>query len=51
MNSALAHVPEDVCAKSAREIDAFSQHVSDIGALEFAAYMRMLDQTGAGYRE
>ena len=51
MNSALNHVPEEICEKSAREIDAFSQHVNDIGALEFQAYMRMLDQTGAGYRE
>ena len=51
MNSTLSHVPEEVCAKSAREIDAFSQHVSDIGALEFAAFMRMLDQSNAGYRE
>ena len=51
MNSALSHVPEDVCEKSAREIDAFSLHANDIGALEFAAYMRMLDQSGAGYRE
>ena len=51
MNADLLHVPEDVCAKSAREIDAFSQHVTDIGALEFAAYMRMLDQTDVSYRE
>ena len=51
MNSALNHVPEEICEKSAREIDAFSQHVNDIGALEFQAYMRMLDQQGAGYRE
>jgi len=51
MNSALNHVPEEICEKSAREIDAFSQHVNDIGALEFQAYMRMLDQMGAGYRE
>ena len=51
MNSALAHVPEEVCEKSAREIDAFSQHVNDIGALEFQAYMRMLDQMGVGFRE
>ena len=51
MNSALVHVPDEVCAKSAREIDDFSQHVNDIGALEFQAYMRMLDQMGAGYRE
>ena len=34
----------------ARQIDAFSQHVNDIGALEFQAYMRMLDQSDAGYR-
>ena len=51
MNSALSFVPDEICAKSAREIDDFSQHVSDIGALEFQAYMRMLDQTDAGYRE
>ena len=51
MNSPLAHVPEDVCEKSAREIDAFCTHVNDIGALEFAAYMRMLDEGDAGYRE
>ena len=51
MNSALVHVPEEVCEKSLREIDAFSQHVGDIGAVEFQAFMRMLDQMGAGYRE
>ena len=51
MNSALSLVPEEICEKSARQIDAFSQHVNDIGALEFQAYMRMLDQTDAGYRE
>ena len=51
MNSALSLVPEEICEKSAREIDAFSQHVSDIGTLEFQAYMRMLDETDAGYRE
>ena len=50
MNSALAHVPADLCEKSAAEIDAFCQHVTDIGTLEFAAYMRMLDQADAGYR-
>ena len=51
MNSALSVVPEEICEKSAREIDAFSQHVNDIGALEFQAYMRMLDEMDAGYRE
>ena len=51
MNSALSHVPEAIAEKSAREIDAFSQHVSDIGALEFAAYMRMLDEADPSYRE
>ena len=51
MNSGLVHVPEEVCAQSARQIDDFSTHVSDIGALEFTAYMRMLDQAAAGYRE
>ena len=51
MNSALSFVPDEICAKSARETDDFSQHVSDIGALEFQAYMRMLDQQDAGYRE
>ena len=50
MNSPLAHVPEEVCAQSARQIDAFSLHANDIGALEFAAYMRMLDQADVGYR-
>ena len=50
MNSGLVHVPEEVCAQSARQIDDFSTHVSDIGALEFKAYMRMLDQADAGYR-
>ena len=50
MNSGLVHVPEEVCAQSARQIDDFSTHVSDIGALEFTAFMRMLDQRGAGYR-
>ena len=51
MNSALLHVPDEIAEKSAREIDDFSVHASDIGALEFQAYMRMLDQEGAGYRE
>ena len=51
MNSSLVHVPDEVCEKSLREIDDFSTHVGDIGALEFHAYMRMLDQTDAGYRE
>ena len=51
MNSALSYVAEEICAQSARQIDDFSTHVSDIGALEFQAYMRMLDQEGAGYRE
>ena len=51
MNSTLAHVPEEICAASARQIDDFSRHVNDIGALEFDAYMRLLDQQGAGYRE
>lgn len=51
MNSALVHVPAEVCEKSLREIADFSVHVGDIGALEFQAYMRMLDQTDAGYRE
>ena len=51
MNSALSLLPEEICEKSARQIDAFSQHVNDIGALEFQAYMRMLDQMDAGYRE
>ncbi len=51
MNSSLVHVPADVCEKSLREIDDFSTHVGDIGALEFTAFMRMLDQTDAGYRE
>ena len=50
MNSALSYVPEEISAQSARQIDDFSTHVSDIGALEFAAYMRMLDEQGAGYR-
>ena len=51
MNSAPSLVPEEICEKSAQEIDAFSQHVSDIGALEFQAYMRMLDEMDAGFRE
>ena len=51
MNSALVHVPEDVCEKSLREFDDFSRHVGDIGTLEFQAFMRMLDQEDAGYRE
>ena len=51
MNAALSYVPEEVGETSSREIDAFSQHVNDIGALEFQAFMRMLDQTDAGYRE
>ena len=51
MNAAPSLVPEDIAEKSAAEIDDFSRHVSDIGALEFAAYMRMLDERDAGYRE
>ena len=51
MNSALVHVPEEVCEKSLSEIADFSTHVADIGALEFQAYVRMLDQADAGYRE
>ena len=43
MNSALVRVPEEVCETSSREIDAFSTHVGDIGAVEFQAIMRMLD--------
>ena len=51
MNSAPALVPDEIAAKSAREVDDFCRYESDIGALEFAAYMRMLDETDAGYRE
>ena len=51
MNSALVHVPEEVCEKSLREIADISTHVSDIGAVEFQAFMPMLDHMGAGYRE
>ena len=51
MNSALVHVPEEVCETSLRQIDEFSQHVGDIGTLEFQAFMRMLDQEDAGFRE
>ena len=51
MNAAPSLVPEDICAKSAAEIDTFSRHVNDIGTLEFAAYMRMLDESDPGYRE
>ena len=51
MNAALVYVPEEVCEKSLREIADFSTHVGDIGAVEFQAFMRMLDQMGAGYRE
>ena len=50
MNSALSYVADEISAQSARQIDDFSTHVSDIGALEFAAFMRMLDEQGAGYR-
>ena len=50
MNAALVRVPEEVCEKSSCEIDAFSTHVGDIGAVELQAYMRMLEQTDAGYR-
>ena len=50
MNSALSYVPDEISAQSARQIDDFSTHVSDIGALEFAAFMRMLDEKGEGYR-
>ena len=50
MNGALSLVPDEIAQKSAAEIDAFSLHVGDIGTLEFQAYMRMLDQMGAGYR-
>ena len=51
MNGALIHVPEAVCEKSARQIDEFSAHANDIGALEFEAFMRMLDQTDPSYRD
>ena len=51
MNSALSYVPDEISAQSARQIDDFSTHVSDIGALEFAAFMRMLDERGVGYKE
>ena len=51
MNSGLVHVLEEVCETSLRQIDEFSTHVGDIGALEFHAFMRMLDQTDARYRE
>ena len=51
MKAALVHVPEEVCETSLRQIDEFSTHVGDIGALEFHAFMRMLDQTDAGHRE
>ncbi len=51
MNAALSCVSEEVCEKSLREIADFSTHVGDIGALELQAFMRMLDQTGAGYRD
>ena len=51
MNSGLVHVPEEVCETSLRQIDEFSTHAGDIGALEFHAFMRMLDQMDAGYRE
>ena len=50
MNSALSYVPDEISAQSARQIDDFSTHVSDIGALEFAAFMRLLDERGVGYR-
>ena len=50
MNSALSYVPDEISAQSAHQIDDFSTHVSDIGALEFAAFMRLLDEQGAGYR-
>ena len=50
MNSALSYVPDEISAQSARQIDDFSTHVSDIGALEFQAFMRMLDEQGVGYR-
>ena len=50
MNSALSYVADEISAQSARQIDDFSTHVSDIGALEFQAFMRMLDEQGAGYR-
>ena len=50
MNSALSYVPDETSAQSARQIDDFSTHVSNIGALEFQAFMRMLDEQGAGYR-
>ncbi len=50
MNSALSYVADEISAQSARQIDDFSTHVSDIGALEFQAFMRMLDEKGGGYR-
>lgn len=51
MNAAASLVPEEIAANRAREVDDFCRHVSDIGALEFQAYMRMLDEQDAGYRE
>ena len=50
-NVSLVQVPEEVCETSLRQIDDFSIHVGDIGALEFRAFMRMLDQTDSRYRE
>ena len=51
MNSPLLEVPSAVAENSARQIDAFTNHVEDSGGLEFSAYMRMIDQTDPGYRE
>jgi ribulose-5-phosphate 4-epimerase/fuculose-1-phosphate aldolase len=51
MNSALIYVPDALAEKSAREIDEFSRSVDDIGALEFAAFTRMLDQSDPSYRD
>jgi ribulose-5-phosphate 4-epimerase/fuculose-1-phosphate aldolase len=51
MNSPLLEVPAAMAEKSARQIDEFTNHVEDNGALEFAAFMRMIEQTDPGYRE
>ena len=51
MNSPLLELPSAVAENSARQIDEFTRHAEDNGALEFSAFVRMIDQTDLGYRD
>ena len=50
MNSALVQCRRR-CARRRSARSEFSQHLGDIGALEFQVFMRMLDQEDKRYRE